>query len=78
MAVGLARSRRCPSAGRVTARLLLSFLAVSGSHATAVDGGAVIPLPNGPMLAPLDPEPPAPAEHTFVSLPAVPDAALLC
>ncbi|KAI0480319.1 alpha/beta-hydrolase [Xylariaceae sp. FL0804] len=55
----------CHSAGRVTARLLLSFLAISASTpaASASDSGAV--LPAGPVLQPLVPEPPQPADHTF-------------
>ncbi|OTA66765.1 alpha/beta-hydrolase [Hypoxylon sp. EC38] len=55
----------CHSAGRVTARLLLSFLAVSASPSAASlqDTGAI--LPDTPLLTPLIPEPPQPAEHTF-------------
>ncbi|KAI1107238.1 alpha/beta-hydrolase [Jackrogersella minutella] len=55
----------CHSAGRVTARLLLSFLAVSASPAVAnlQNSGAI--FPNSPILTPLIPEPPQPAEHTF-------------
>jgi hypothetical protein len=61
------------AAGRVTAHLLLSFLALSASPiAAAGNTGAnaqiVIPVDASP-IAPLLPEPPAPAEHTFVSSP---------
>ena len=65
----------CTSAGRVTAQLLLSFLALSASPLAAAAGTSradaqlVIPIDAGP-IAPLIPEPPAPAEHTFVSNPA--------
>ncbi len=58
----------CLAAGRVTAQLLLSFLAVSATAANAAGREeAEIPLPKGPILAPLVPEAPAPAEHIFVS-----------
>ncbi|KAI1457733.1 alpha/beta-hydrolase [Annulohypoxylon moriforme] len=55
----------CRSAGRVTARLLLSFLAVSASPAVARIQNSEAVFPNSPILAPLIPEPPQPAEHTF-------------
>ncbi|KAI1213480.1 alpha/beta-hydrolase [Annulohypoxylon truncatum] len=55
----------CRSAGRVTARLLLSFLAVSASPAAARIQNSEAAFPNSPILAPLIPEPPQPAEHTF-------------
>jgi lipase ATG15 len=62
---------RCTSAGRVTAQLLLSFLALSASPLAAAgharsDAQLVLPIDASP-IAPLIPEPPAPAEHTFVS-----------
>ncbi|TLD33354.1 hypothetical protein PspLS_00582 [Pyricularia sp. CBS 133598] len=64
-------SNRCTSAGRITAQLLLSFLAFSVAPTAAIaphDNNAheqfVLPLPQAP-LGPLKPEPPAPAEHTF-------------
>ena len=63
----------CTSAGRVTAQLLLSFLALSSTPlAAAAAGGAradaqlVLPIEAAP-IAPLIPEPPAPAVHIFVS-----------
>jgi lipase ATG15 len=61
----------CSSAGRVTAKLLLSFLAVSATptHAAVnkqANQQAVLPYDPVP-LAPLNPEPPSPAEHVFVS-----------
>lgn len=58
---------RCPSAGRVTAALLLSFLAVvppptSAAHPdSAFNDDLLLP---GPIL-PSHPEAPRPAEHTF-------------
>ncbi|KAL8347348.1 hypothetical protein RB601_003165 [Gaeumannomyces tritici] len=60
---------RCASAGRVTAQLLLSFLAFSvAPSAAAPDHDAhnqfVLPLPQTP-IPPLSPEPAAPADHTF-------------
>ncbi|KAI0603185.1 Alpha/Beta hydrolase protein [Biscogniauxia sp. FL1348] len=59
----------CNSAGRVTARLLLSFLAVSASPAAAAisntNPDTDYLFPDNPVLAPLIPEPPQPAEHTF-------------
>ncbi len=65
----------CTSAGRVTAHLLLSFLALSASpFAAAAAGDAragaqlVLPIEASP-IAPLVPEPPPPAEHSFVSSP---------
>ncbi|KAH6624393.1 autophagy protein atg15 [Chaetomium sp. MPI-SDFR-AT-0129] len=62
-------SARCTSTGRVTAKLLLSFLALSAAPVAAVDHGGsdaqfVLPIEAAP-IAPLIPEPPAPAEHTF-------------
>jgi len=56
------RTSACPSAGRVTARLLLSFLAFSPVIAD--------PRPQAPVLPPIpvlpaNPEPLGPAEHTF-------------
>ncbi|KAK4033190.1 autophagy protein atg15 [Parachaetomium inaequale] len=59
----------CSSAGRVTAQLLLSFLALSASPLAAAanarsDTQLVLPIEAAP-IAPLIPEPPAPAEHTF-------------
>ena len=61
----------CSSTGRVTARLLLSFLALSASPIAAAantkqDAQLVLPIEVAP-IAPLIPEPPAPAEHIFVS-----------
>ncbi|KAI6779176.1 putative lipase-like protein [Emericellopsis cladophorae] len=58
--------RRCASAGRVTAAILLSFLAVVPTTVTAstsqlVDDTLFAP---GPVL-PSDPEPIIPSEHTF-------------
>ncbi|KAL5622673.1 hypothetical protein FOBRF1_001923 [Fusarium oxysporum] len=58
---------RCASTGRVTAALLLSFLAFSPSSAHNNIGDRFhddILLPPGPAL-PVSPEVPAPAEHTF-------------
>ncbi|KAH6850383.1 Alpha/Beta hydrolase protein [Chaetomium sp. MPI-CAGE-AT-0009] len=62
-------SSTCSSTGRVTARLLLSFLALSASPVAAAgnskpDAQLVLPIEVAP-IAPLIPEPPAPAEHTF-------------
>ncbi|RKU48171.1 putative lipase atg15 [Coniochaeta pulveracea] len=59
----------CPSAGRVTAQLLLSFLAalatsVGAAGATTVEQQVALPYTPIP-LTPLTPEPPSPAEHTF-------------
>ncbi|XDG01279.1 hypothetical protein ABKA04_000894 [Annulohypoxylon sp. FPYF3050] len=59
------RASTCRSAGRVTARTLLSFLAVSASPAVARIQNSEALFPNSPILAPLIPEPPQPAEHTF-------------
>ncbi|KAL2172758.1 hypothetical protein VTG60DRAFT_2577 [Thermothelomyces hinnuleus] len=59
----------CTSAGLVTARLLLSFLALptfpvaAAGHAPS-DSQLPLAIEVGPV-APLIPEPPAPAEHTF-------------
>ncbi|TRX91386.1 hypothetical protein FHL15_007808 [Xylaria flabelliformis] len=55
----------CGSAGRVTANLLLSFLALSASPAAASISSSDSIFEDSPILAPLVPEPPAPAEHTF-------------
>jgi lipase ATG15 len=61
-------SRRCTSAGRVTAQVLLSFLAISpppGVIATpSIHVNAAAVLPPIPIL-PSNPEPPIPTEHTF-------------
>ncbi|KND91658.1 putative lipase atg15 [Tolypocladium ophioglossoides CBS 100239] len=58
----------CTSAGRVTAALLLSFLAVAPDAASATQHHNIVDqsvfLPLGPGLSPR-PEPPLPAEHTF-------------
>ncbi|KAK5664376.1 hypothetical protein OQA88_599 [Cercophora sp. LCS_1] len=59
----------CTSTARVTAQLLLSFLALSASPVAAVantrqDAQLVIPIDAGP-IPPLIPEPPTPAEHVF-------------
>ncbi|KAI1335543.1 Alpha/Beta hydrolase protein [Xylariaceae sp. FL0016] len=54
----------CNSAGRVTAQLLLSFLAISASPAAATIASSEA-FPPDPILSPLVPEPPQPAEHTF-------------
>ncbi|KAK0621590.1 Alpha/Beta hydrolase protein [Bombardia bombarda] len=59
----------CTSTGRVTAQLLLSFLALSATpiHATLntnSDAQLVIPIESSPLL-PLVPEAPRPTEHTF-------------
>ncbi|KAK7951672.1 uncharacterized protein PG986_007400 [Apiospora aurea] len=61
------RHSTCASAGRVTAQLLLSFLAFSSSPAAAsrFDDQAQVALSNSPILSPLIPEPPQPADHTF-------------
>ncbi|KAI2642613.1 Alpha/Beta hydrolase protein [Xylaria nigripes] len=55
----------CESAGRVTANLLLSFLALSASPTVASRPASDLIFPDSPILTPLVPEPPAPAEHTF-------------
>lgn len=65
----------CASTGRVTAQLLLSFLAFSPTSTYAAsqpraDDQAVLQL--RPDYFNPTPEPPAPAEHTFVSLPLPP------
>lgn len=63
----------CTSAGRVTANLLLSFLTLAptptfaGGHSRPNEQ-AVLPLQ--PELFNPTPEPPAPAEHVFVSRPS--------
>ncbi|ORY63504.1 Alpha/Beta hydrolase protein [Pseudomassariella vexata] len=62
-------SSTCIAAGRVTAKLFLSFLAISASPAaaTAHDQQVQIAYSGSPILSPLVPErePPRPAEHTF-------------
>jgi lipase ATG15 len=63
-------SDTCTSAGRVTAQLLLSFLAFSPAPADAARDSrsneqAVLPLQPDFFIP--SPEPPAPAEHVFVS-----------
>ncbi|RYC59874.1 hypothetical protein CHU98_g6332 [Xylaria longipes] len=58
-------STTCDSAGRVTANLLLSFLALSASPAAASISNSDSIFEESPILAPLVPEPPAPAEHIF-------------
>ena len=60
----------CTSAGRVTAQLLLSFLAFSPTPVDAArsprsDEQAVLPFQ--PDFFNPSPEPPSPAEHVFVS-----------
>ncbi|KAI0481739.1 Alpha/Beta hydrolase protein [Xylaria cf. heliscus] len=55
----------CDSVGRVTANLLLSFLALSASPTVASVSNSDSIFDDSPILAPLVPEPPAPAEHTF-------------
>lgn len=60
----------CTSAGRVTAHLLLSFLALAPTSAVAAAGSrehdqAVLPIQ--PDFFNPSPEPPPPAEHVFVS-----------
>ncbi|KAI0128559.1 Alpha/Beta hydrolase protein [Xylariales sp. AK1849] len=57
----------CTSAGRVTAQLLLSFLAISAppANATRPDQPAQAVIGDSPIFPPLIPEPPQPAEHTF-------------
>ncbi|KAI1167427.1 Alpha/Beta hydrolase protein [Nemania serpens] len=62
---GRSISTTCDSAGRVTAKLLLSFLALSASPAVASLSSSDSIFPDSPILAPLVPEPPPPAEHTF-------------
>jgi hypothetical protein len=62
---------RCTSAGRVTAKLLLSFLALSASPVASAgssrqDAQLVLPIEAAP-IPPLILEPPKPAEQTFVS-----------
>lgn len=62
---------RCTSAGRVTAQVLLSFLAFSTTSLASIpDGRAseqlVLPLPPAGHVPALSPEPPAPADHVFV------------
>lgn len=60
---------RHASAGRVTAALLLAFLAItlasaSGSRHNEFEGGVFLPHGPGPVL-PNHPDAPKPAEHTF-------------
>ncbi|KAK4193671.1 putative lipase [Podospora australis] len=62
-------SASCTSAGRVTAQLLLSFLALLSTPLLAAadnraDAQFVLPVDASP-IGPLMPEPPRPAEHTF-------------
>ncbi|KAL2021030.1 hypothetical protein VTK56DRAFT_7685 [Thermocarpiscus australiensis] len=62
-------SATCTTAGRVTAQLLLAFLALSASPISAsgnveADAQFVLPIEAAPV-APLVPEPPTPAEHRF-------------
>lgn len=62
-------STRCASAGRVTASLLLSFLAFAPTPTSAYRGSSHdfnedLILPPGPAV-PSQPEIPGPAEHTF-------------
>ncbi|KAL7626736.1 putative lipase atg15 [Parahypoxylon ruwenzoriense] len=59
------RPSTCDSAGRVTAQLLLSFLAISASPVAASIQNSEATFPNSPLLTPLIPEPPQAAEHTF-------------
>ncbi|CAK7202424.1 Putative lipase atg15 [Sporothrix eucalyptigena] len=61
---------QCTSAGRVTAQLLLSFLAFSTTSLAASTGGRaseqlVLPIPPAGHVPALAPEPPAPADHVF-------------
>ncbi|CAK7231428.1 Putative lipase atg15 [Sporothrix bragantina] len=61
---------QCSSAGRVTAQLLLSFLALSTTSLAASGGGQaseqlVLPLPPAGHVPALTPEPPEPADHTL-------------
>ncbi|KAH8674080.1 Alpha/Beta hydrolase protein [Xylariales sp. PMI_506] len=61
------RPSACTSAGRVTAQLLLSFLAIAPSPtlATRSNHHAQAVFEDSPILSPLIPEPPREAEHTF-------------
>ncbi|KAI9897597.1 hypothetical protein N3K66_007453 [Trichothecium roseum] len=61
----MARTRRCASAGRVTAAILLSVLATPATAFAAARPPSYEDalLPPGPVI--LHPEPPPPAEHTF-------------
>lgn len=61
----------CSSAGRVTSQIILSFLALAASPVSAASNArsndeALVPLPPSSLFVPT-PEPPPPAEHTFVS-----------
>ncbi|KAI1431933.1 Alpha/Beta hydrolase protein [Xylaria sp. CBS 124048] len=58
-------STNCDSAGRVTTNILLSFLALSASQAAAYTSDSDSLFPDNPILTPLVPEPPPPAEHVF-------------
>lgn len=62
----------CTSAGRITAQLLLSFLAVSATPAYAASNSRVdeqLVIPYDPIpITPLKPEAPSPGEHKFVSI----------
>ncbi|KAI1350490.1 Alpha/Beta hydrolase protein [Xylaria sp. FL0043] len=59
-------STTCDSAGRTTANILLSFLALSAAAPAAAAFSNPDPIfSDSPILAPLVPEPPPPAEHTF-------------
>ena len=63
--------KTCSSAGRVTSQVLLSFLALAASPVTRASNvrsndEALLPLPPSSLFVPT-PEPPPPAEHTFVS-----------
>ncbi|KAI0527928.1 Alpha/Beta hydrolase protein [Xylaria bambusicola] len=59
-------STTCDSAGRITANLVLSFLAISAaSPAAASIYNTDSIFSDTPILGPLVPEPPSPADHTF-------------
>src|SRR5690348_16270431 len=63
--------RRCLAATRVTAGLLLSFLAMSSTPVLAANDGSsqIILQPEYvPVIPPLIPQPPSPSEHVFVSV----------
>lgn len=70
------RPARCTSksTASITTGLLLSLLALSAAPAVATghtrqDAQVVFPIEVSPLIPPLLPEPPAPAQHTFVSAP---------
>lgn len=70
------RPLRCtyPSTASITTGLLLSLLALSAAPAVATghtrqDAQVVFPIEASPLIPPLLPEPPAPAQHTFVRAP---------